>query len=35
MNSLEIYFKNLSNLIWGNWLIITLVLVRLFFTITL
>lgn len=35
MNSLEIYFKNLSNIIWGNWLIITLVLVGLFFTITL
>jgi len=35
MNSLEIFFKNLSDIIWGNWLIITLVLVGLFLTVTL
>ena len=35
MYSLELYFKNLSNIIWGSWLIITLFMVGIFFTVIL
>lgn len=33
MIAVENFFKNLSNLIWGNWLIITLIGVGIYFTI--
>ncbi len=33
MNVMETFFKNLSDLIWGNWLIATLIGVGLYFTI--
>ena len=33
MESLEFFFKNLANLIWGNWLLVTLIGLGAYFTI--
>ncbi|MGL6064095.1 MAG: alanine/glycine:cation symporter family protein [Fusobacteriaceae bacterium] len=34
MKELEVFFENLANLIWGNWLLITLVAIGAYFTIS-